>query len=182
MPVSKLNSAQIANLLLLDNNSTALLVSKGLSLSGYSTGVVTHDSTGNLIANGKVKIADKAGGLLNANATSLLLPGTLKLSGKSTGYMSHDSTGTLKLSGALKLSGKSTGSMTHNSTGSLVLSGGIKLSGKSTGLLTATSTGHFVANVGFKIGTNTFIYENSTGCLLKWKSTATYITRNTTAN
>jgi hypothetical protein len=68
-----------------------------------------------------------------------------------------------------------------NST-ALTLTKGISLSGKTTGVISHNSTGRLVTNLGMKTGTNGQFYENTTGVYLKWKSTAKYITRNTTAN
>lgn len=91
----------------IDANSTALLVEKGLSLSGKSTGVLTHNSTGVLKNNQGVEVSGQATyGLLTANSTALILPNSVRVGAK-TSYISSNSTG-IKI-GAKYISCNSTG-------------------------------------------------------------------------
>lgn len=92
----------------IDTNSTALLLSKGASLSGKSTGVMTHDSTGRLILSHGIKVSNAAGGLLTANSTALIIP-AIKI-GALASYITVNSTG-IKI-GSLYISCNSTGNTT----------------------------------------------------------------------
>lgn len=146
----------------LTSNSTALLLSGGIALSGRSTSGLTEDSTG------------------------LILAGALTLSGKSTAQLTQDSTGLIAAQ-ALTLSGKSTAFLTQDAT-SLILAGDLKINnvlninGDSTGILlvsgndTAGLAGNIAAG-NIQIGTNstgaTFIAVRTTGTTWKYLNVTT---------
>lgn len=90
----------------LTSNSTALLLSLGLALSGRSTSGLTENSTGHIMV------------------------GALTLSGKSTAQLTQDSTGLIaaqgvKLNAALRLAGNSTGIITVSDGDTAGLAGNI---------------------------------------------------------
>ena len=106
LPVSKsarsTSSAGVTTTI--DTNSTALTVDRGIQLSGKTTARITGDSTGIILA-GKVKIQNKAGGLLGANSTALNVPAMYV--GSLASYITANSTG-IKI-GAKYISCNSTG-------------------------------------------------------------------------
>lgn len=86
-------------------NSTALLLSGGLRLSGVTTSEITQDSTGRYVFGGGIIVSDAAGGVITANSTSLILAKDLKinnvlnLNGNSTGIILVSGTDTAGLAG-----------------------------------------------------------------------------------
>jgi hypothetical protein len=136
-----------------------------------------------LISAYQIQIVQESAGVtvtLDTNSTALTIDKGVQLSGKTTARITGDTTGVV-LNGKIKIQNKAGGLLGANTT-SLLVPGSLKLSGKSTGTIGHNTTGRMTLSHGLTVGTNGSIYENSTGVYLKWKSTAKYITRNTTAN
>ena len=90
-------------------NSTGLVLSAALYLSGATGSKMTGNSTG-VIAVGSVTVSNQAVfGKVSANSTALVLPNSVRVGAKTT-YLSSNSTG-VKL-GSLYISCNSTGNTT----------------------------------------------------------------------
>lgn len=97
-------------------NSTAVLMSGGIRLSGQANAVVTGNSTGIVIVGG-AKFSNKANATVTGDSTGIVIVGGAKISNKANAVVTGDSTGIVIVGGA-KISNKRV--ITANSTGFIV--------------------------------------------------------------
>jgi len=100
-------------------NTTGLLLSKGLALSGESTDVITQNSTALFLAGG-LALSGEATDIITQNSTSVNFAAGIKVSGQANAVMTGLSTGVVLT--AIKIGAHW---LTANSTGLLIGAGQI---------------------------------------------------------
>lgn len=160
-------------------NSTGVTFPGYVRVSNKSTGSMTANSTGLIVAGAIYPTGSSAtGAKLTGNSTALIVAGGVKVSNKSTGQLTANSTA-LIAPGAFRVSNKSTGQISANST-AFIIAGPVRVNNKSTGQISANSTAILLPATGFQMAalTSLKITSNSTGI----KIGARYISTNTTGN
>lgn len=108
-----------------------------LEMGSDGTGVLTSDSTGNLRYSKGISISGETSDVITQNSTGLLLSGGIALSGEETDVITQNSTSVL-FAGGIQVSGETNATLSGLSTGVVAVAvkiGAQWLTSNSTGIL-----------------------------------------------